>query len=330
MKLMQSVLSLGVPIRAAPYLFVTVLLLFLTSACSVRRYAINMVGDALASGNSVYESDEDLELVGEALPFGLKLMESLLAESPNHPGLLLTSCQGFVLYSYAYVHYEAELAEEEDLERARALRYRARRLYLRGLRYGLRALERSYPGFQEQLLIDPQTAVSRLDRKKKERDLPFLYWSAAALGLAISVSRDDASLLARLPEVEAMMDRGLELEEGWNGGSLHQFKVQLAGAKVGEPDWDVIRTHYERAVELSGGSQAGLYVAYAEAVSIPNQNAGEFHSLLDQALAIDLDQHPENRLVNLIAQRRARWLQDHVDALILEQTEPVMAKGGLK
>ena len=53
------------------------LLVFLLtfSGCSVRRYAINMVGDALASRNSVYENDEDLELVGEALPFGLKLME---------------------------------------------------------------------------------------------------------------------------------------------------------------------------------------------------------------------------------------------------------------
>ena len=32
------------------------------SGCSLRTYAINMVGDALASGDSVFESDEDLEL----------------------------------------------------------------------------------------------------------------------------------------------------------------------------------------------------------------------------------------------------------------------------
>ncbi|MDP6609588.1 MAG: hypothetical protein QF463_11030, partial [Vicinamibacterales bacterium] len=45
------------------------------SGCSLKTYAINMVGDALAEGDSVYESDEDLELVGDALPFGLKLTE---------------------------------------------------------------------------------------------------------------------------------------------------------------------------------------------------------------------------------------------------------------
>ena len=41
---------------------------------------------------------------------------------------------------------------------------------------------------------------------------------AAALGLAISASLDDASMLARLPEVEAMMNRGLELDESWADG----------------------------------------------------------------------------------------------------------------
>ena len=122
---------------------------------------------------------------------------------------------GFVLYSYAYVDYEAEVAEEENLDRARALRTRARKLYLRAFRYGLRGLERSYPGFGDSLLRDPKAAVASIEEKKKNRDLPFLYWSAAALGLAISVSRNDAQMLARLPEVDALLDRALEIDESW-------------------------------------------------------------------------------------------------------------------
>ena len=62
------------------------LLLLVTSGCSIRRYAINQIGDALASGSSTYASDEDLILVGEALPFGLKLIESLLAEATETQG----------------------------------------------------------------------------------------------------------------------------------------------------------------------------------------------------------------------------------------------------
>ena len=41
-----------------------------------------MIGDAL-SGGGVYTSDEDPELIREALPFGLKTYESLLDVSPD-------------------------------------------------------------------------------------------------------------------------------------------------------------------------------------------------------------------------------------------------------
>jgi predicted anti-sigma-YlaC factor YlaD len=255
-------------------------------------------------------------------------MEMLLNESPNHPGLLLTACRGFVLYSYGYVDYEAQLVEEEDLDKSKVMKIRARKLYLRALRYGLHGLEQSYPGFENLLFLEPEKATAQIIRKNMNRDLPFLIWNAAALGLAISASRDDAALLARLPEVEAMMDKGLELDETWEDGLIHMFKVQLASAKVGGVDQELIRKHYERALELSQGRSAGVYVAYVEAVSIPNQNISEFRSLLALALAVDPDQYPEGRLLNLMAQRRARWLLDHVDGLFLDVDSISELKGG--
>ena len=301
-------------------------LAILTSGCSVKTYAINMVGNALASGNSVYETDDDLELVGAALPFGLKLTESLLAQSPDHPGLLLTACRGFVLYAYAYVDYPAKLAADEDLERARALRARARRLYLRGFHYGVRAIERSYPGFGEALLTQPDVAVRTISSARTSRDIPLLYWTAASLGLAISVSPNDAALLARLPEVRALLGRALELDEAWGAGALHEFEVTLAGSVPGVLDVAAITRHFNRAVELSGGRSAGAYLAYAEAVSIPQQNAAEFRTLMAQALAIDADADPQTRLVNLLALRRARWLVSRADELILEADPPELER----
>ncbi|MGH9255628.1 MAG: TRAP transporter TatT component family protein [Vicinamibacterales bacterium] len=294
----------------------------LASGCSVKTYAINMVGNALASGDSVYETDDDLELVGAALPFGLKLTESLLAQSPNHSGLLLTACRGFVLYAYAYVDYPAHVAAHEDLDRARALRARARRLYLRGYRYGIRAIERLYPGFGEALLANPAAAVRTVRSTRAGRDVPLLYWTAASLGLAISVSRGDAALLARLPEVRALLDRAIELDEAWDAGALHEFEVTLAGSVPGELDVESITRHFDRAVELSKGRSAGAYLAYAEAVSVPQQNAAEFRALIARALAVDVDADPQNRLVNLLAHRRALWLASRVDELILEADGP--------
>jgi predicted anti-sigma-YlaC factor YlaD len=298
-----------------------------SAGCSLRTYAVNTVGDALASGQSVYESDSDLDLVGAALPFGLKLTESLLTESPRHQGLLLTACRGFTMYSYAFVGYEAERLTEEDLDRARALRLRARRLYLRAADYGFRALDLRYPGFERALTVDPREAVTRIGPKSRSRDVPLLYWTAAALGLAASVSIDDAALLARLPEVEAMLDRAIELDEAWDGGALHEFKLIVAAVRArGSIDRAALDTHYARALTLSGGRSAGLFVAYAEAVSLPAQDKAEFRAMLERALAIDADQQPQDRLATLVSQRKARWLLGRIDDLILTD-EPAITGG---
>ena len=288
-----------------------------SSGCSLKTYAVNMVGDALASGDSVYESDDDIDLVVSALPFGLKLTESLLAQSPHHRGLLLTASRGFVLYTYADVHYRADVAAETDLDRAALLRSRSRRLYLRAFGYGLRALEDRYPGFGRALAAAPDRAVEAIPLKDAADAVPLLYWSAAALGLAISISADDAAMLARLPEVAALLDRALALDADWQQGSLHAFKVIFAGARPAvSRDVDALTRHYERALTLSNGGSAGLHVAYAEAVALPAQDGPQFRALVEKALAVDPDSQPKDRLATLVAQRRAAWLLARIDDLI--------------
>jgi len=72
---------------------------------------------------------------------------------------------------------------------------------------------------------------------------------------------------------------------------------------------------------LSHGRSAGVHVAYAEAVSIRQQNRAEFTELLKRALAVDPDAVPANRLVTILAHRRARWLADRVDQLFVSPPE---------
>ena len=78
------------------------------------------------------------------------------------------------------------------------------------------------------------------------------------------------------------------------------------------------RRHFERALELAGGSRATPYVSFAETVAVAAQDRAEFERLLEQALAIDPEAWPEERLANLISQRRARWLLGRADDLFIE------------
>jgi hypothetical protein len=147
------------------HLIAIVLIAAVLGACSIKKMAVNKLGTALASGGSTFEGDDDPDLVGDALPFALKLMESLLAESPRHAGLLLATASGFTEYSYAFVGQHAERAFTENVEESNVLRGRARRLYVRAQAYGMRALEVRYPGFGVALDNDQPRALARVRPK---------------------------------------------------------------------------------------------------------------------------------------------------------------------
>ena len=121
-------------------------LIAVAPGCSIKKLAINQLGNALSGGGTTFASDNDPELVKAAVPFSLKLIESLLEQSPRHRGLLLAATSGFVQYSYAFVQQEGDEKEEAELATADALHARACRLYLRARRYGLRGLELNHPG----------------------------------------------------------------------------------------------------------------------------------------------------------------------------------------
>ncbi len=72
-------------------------------------------------------------------------------------------------------------------------------------------------------------------------------------------------------------------------------------------------------MDLTGGQQAAPLVALAEAVCVQKQDLKEFESLLKRALAIDPDARPQWRLLNLVMQRRAKWLLARTDQLFLNK-----------
>ena len=284
--------------------------------CSLKRLAANRLGDALASGSSVYASDDDPELVGAALPFGLKTIEGLLRESPRHKGLLLAATSGFTQYAYAFVQTRADFVEDSDLAQATALREQAGRLYRRALGYGMRGLEELQPAMQKALQTDPNRALARF----RKEDVPQLYWTAVAWGAAIALNKTDIELGADLPQVEILMRRALELDEGYGQGAIYDFFIVYEGGRPAAAGGSVerARASLAQALKLSRGLRAAPLVSFAETVAVGLQNRAEFEKLLNQALAINSNALPEQRLANVIAQRRARWLIGRMDRLFLE------------
>src|SRR5262245_27953783 len=92
---------------------------------SLKRMAINKAGDAFAGAGTTFSGDDDPEFVKSAIPFSLKMMESLLAQAPKHKGLLFASASYFTQYGYAFIAQEADELEDKDLAAANEKRDRA-------------------------------------------------------------------------------------------------------------------------------------------------------------------------------------------------------------
>ena len=80
-------------------LLLLALLLAGTTSCSIKKMATKSVANSLTSGPDVFGTDDDPQLIREAIPFGLKTMESLLQTLPQHRGLLLSLMHAFILGS---------------------------------------------------------------------------------------------------------------------------------------------------------------------------------------------------------------------------------------
>lgn len=295
------------------------LVLFLTlaagPACSIKRMAVRSLADTLSDSGDVFASDEDPELIRDAVPFALKTYESLLEDLPNHGGLLLATCQGFTQYAFAFVQTDAEMLDPIEFEQISATQDRAIKLYLRGRDYCLRALELRSPGVGQALIRAPDAALADLETD----DVALLYWTGAAWGSAASLGLDRPELVADLPAVRALIERALTLDESFSRGVIHEAMITLESVPEimgGSPVR--AREHFERAVILSEGRSPTPFVTLAASVVVAEQNRTEFVELLERALAIDPDEEPSTRVASLITQKRARVLLDRVDELIVD------------
>jgi hypothetical protein len=221
--------------------------------------------------------DDDPELIRDALPFGLKTLESLLEILPDHRAYCSPAVEVYPI-RYAFVQADADLIEARDPARAAELKERALHLYLRARGFGLRGLALRHKGITDRLQRDPVGAAAEL----RKEDLPFAYWTAAAWGSAISVGSDRPELVVDLSAVKALLERALALDESYEQGALHEAMIILEAlppAMGGSAER--ARTHFQRAVELSGGVRAGPYVTLASTVSVQSQKPRRVRALVE-------------------------------------------------
>ncbi len=293
------------------------LLALVAAGCSVQKYAINKAASSLTSGSGiVFAGDDDPELIEDAMPFALKLHESLLAAAPDNVDLLCATGKSYCMYAYAFIHMPADTLPDSRIDEQTGQLKRAKNLYLRAKGYLLKGLETRHSGFRA--LLDSNKTSDAL-ALTTAADSSLLYWSAMAWSGAFVTNKFDFSMAVNMNKPLAFMQKLLETNPSYGEGGVHEFFISYYGgtpASMGGSEQKA-REHFAKALALCDSAKAGPFVSLATTVSVANQDLDEYKALLEQALAIDVDAAPEYRLSNIITQRKARWLLNHLDHYFL-------------
>jgi len=288
------------------------------SGCSINKLAMNKVADILAGGETgtVFTSDNDPEFVGDALPFAIKMYESLLASLPKHPDLIVTTGSLYIMYANAFLYTPASMMKEEMYREQDRLMKRAKNMYLRGRNIILKGIERRHDGFSA--LLEKKEFGKILKMMKKE-DAPFLYWAAAGWVGAFSIDPFDMELGITLPRAAGLMEMVLQVDPEYEKSAIYDFYISYYGSL---PEYmggssEKARESFKKSVEHSGGKLAAPFVSLATTVSIKTQNLREFRELLKKAAEFDVEISPEDRLVNILNIRKAKWYLENEEDFFL-------------
>ena len=288
------------------------------AGCSLDRLATRTVSDLVGGqgGDDVFASEQDPRLVGDALPFALKLYELLLSRAPDDPGLHLATGRSFVAYANAFVQRPAEQMPVTEIDRRISELQRAKLHYLRGRDYLLTGLDLRHPGFGA-LFASPDDmgeALAMVDAAS----IDYLYWTAAACLGALSTDPFDMELLVTASYAAKMLHMVIDWDEHYQGGAAHDILIRYYAGAATALGRGMARAevHFARAVAASGDKRTGPYLAMA-GVAVGQQDPKLFRSLLGAALAMELDV-AQYRLQNTLDQQYATWLLDHMEDLFVD------------
>lgn len=294
------------------------IMIVLTSGCgpALKRVTVASAAEIFRDGMVAFYREEDLLVAEQALASTLKLLEVFLEASPNNEDLLLQASQGFGAYAFAFVE-DKIAAHRFDPALHTLHRNRARHLYLRGRDYGLRLLKLRHDALAP-LTADLPTLRVGLQRLNKD-DVPALFWAAYGWAGSIQWSRDRPEMLAEVSRVVMMMERVLEVDEGYFHAGPHLFfgayHASRSPALGGDPAR--AKSHLDRALELTGADSFLVRLFIADPYAVQIQDRALFETQLRLIVDAPDDLPPEQRLLNRVARARARLLLERIDELFL-------------
>jgi hypothetical protein len=240
----------------------------------------------------------DLRILREGMPAYLMLIDGMIQAWPDNEQLLIAASQSYSSFASLFV-------EDQDKEYANLL-------YGRGKQYALKSLEMR--GFKEPLQRPFDEFKEGLNRLGK-KDVPYIFWTATCWANWIRLNLDSMEALSELPRVETMMQRVLDIDEGFYYGGAHLFMgIWFASRpKMAGGDLKKAQGHFLKALDLGQGKFLMAYVYYANYYARKMMDKDLFNSTLQKVLETPADISPDLTLLNTVAKKKAQELLNRVE-----------------
>jgi hypothetical protein len=286
----------------------------LLSQCSLRTMAIREVTDIVQAGVPAFERDDDLELIKQAMPANIKLLEAMLESDPENIQLLALLSQMYGSYTFGFVD---PLLDEPDLQQEDLIRARVNRLLSRGVAYGEKALSLAEKACEKSIKV--ATEVDNCFNALSREDVPALFWYGFNLAAYINRNLDSVAALGQGVFVEKAMQRIIALHEDYMFGSAHLLLMAYYGSRSSMMGGsaDKAKQHYDRIQTLNQKKFILADVYYARFALVQQNNKAEFEKLLRPLLkqATVAGEPSTLRLYNELAKNRAELYLKSIDDL---------------
>jgi hypothetical protein len=171
--------------------------------------AINSAGDLLYKASGSVETEANIDMIRQALPGNLALIEGLLSESRDNEEILATLTKGYS--GHAFAINETDLLidlwenKTDEVNKLNALKN-----YSKAMNFGRRYLKLKNIEWSDIVskASDAAAIMHLFDKNlsNSKMDLETVMFTAQSLGSMINLQKDNIALISELPIVKSMFD----------------------------------------------------------------------------------------------------------------------------
>jgi hypothetical protein len=305
-----------------PLLVTVACLLGLIGACAPRKMMVREFAAMVETGMVSFEQDDDLSMLGQAMPANIKLLETMLASSPKDEGLLVLLARLYGSYGFLFLQDGFEMSQNlEDRHPCcvhkgdpQAWREAILGAHAKGAHYALRALAIRHPECEVQLK-KVATIEPFLDTLE-QRDVGALFWYGFNLGNWVNWNQSSLRAVSRAHVAEKVMLRVLQIQPDYFHGNAHLFLLSYYASRSGMlgGNLDAAQNHYDALKAMAGDDFLLADLIYARHYLRQKQDRQGYVARMQTIIATD-PRKTRYPLYNRLAVNRAQRYLEEVDEL---------------